>query len=194
MYTSTAKPVKKPSTANLGSSNLGTSTATAKKKVEGYDLGRSRPDALARSKLDGTKASNIGSNFNQNVERLKNTNAQQVEEEYIGALQEEIKILEYQMKILKDKEIEQQAAVSQIDKFFSDGVPLNDNILALKTQYQNRKADAERLLELTRRQLILVEKEISDLRAEIEVYKNQTKQIEVEHAKRDVDYKKIIDE
>lgn len=157
-------------------------------------MGRSRPDALARSKLDGTKASNIGSNFNQNVERLKNTNAQQVEEEYIGALQEEIKILEYQMKILKDKEIEQQAAVSQIDKFFSDGVPLNDNILALKTQYQNRKADAERLLELTRRQLILVEKEISDLRAEIEVYKNQTKQIEVEHAKRDVDYKKIIDE
>ena len=81
------------------------------------------------------------------MSRIKNSQVQNLEDEYIKALQEEVKILEYETKILKDKEMEQQASASQIDKFFSDGIPLNDNILSLKTQYQNQKSEGEKLLD-----------------------------------------------
>ena len=47
-----------------------------------------------------------------------------------------MKILEYELKLLKDKETEEKAQMSSMDKFFSDGVPINNNILALKSMFR----------------------------------------------------------
>ena len=47
------------------------------------------------------------------------------------------------MKLLKNKDIEQQASLSQLEKHFNDGVPLNENILAIKNQYIIIKHEAE---------------------------------------------------
>lgn len=140
------------------------------------------------------RASQIGSQFTQNVERLKNQGGKQVEEEYIKALQEEIKILEYQMKILKDKEIEQQAAVSQIDKFFSDGVPLNPNILALKSQYQSKKTEEEKALERMRREVMNLDKAALDLEDEIKFHQTSKEKLEKEKGVAEQEMLKVVEE
>lgn len=188
---------KKPYTAGHTNSSLAGSVRT-KKKIEGYDGGQSRADPHSRmmesGMSQGYRASQIGNNFSQNVERLKNQGGKQVEEEYIKALQEEIKILEYQMKILKDKEIEQQAAVSQIDKFFSDGVPLNPNILALKSQYQNKKSEEQRVIETMRKRIMEFEKNALDLEDEIKYHQENRGKLENEKNMTEDDIKKVIDE
>lgn len=186
------QPVKKaPSHTN--SALNGTA---ARKKVEGFDQGMSRPDPLSRigDSSHQFRASQIGSHFAQNVERLKNTGSKQVEEEYIKALQEEIKILEYQMKILKDKEIEQQAAVSQIDKFFSDGVPLNPNILALKSQYQNKKSEDERTLDRMRREATNYDKGALDLEDEIKFHMTGRERLDKEKNHAEEEMQKVVEE
>lgn len=190
----TSKPYQAPGMAKSG-------LQSAKRKVEGYDGGHGRPDTQSRLKhsamnsaMTGTKAGDIGQNFSQNLERLKNQGTKQVEDEYIKTLQEEIKILEYQMKILKDKEIEQQAAVSQIDKFFSDGVPLNDNILALKTQYQSKKSDEQKHIEGLRHQIVNMDKNALDLENEIKQYSFSKEGVEKEKLKVEDDLQKMVDE
>jgi len=85
-----------------------------------------------------------GKNFKKNIKQIQNKAADEnIEEEYIYGLQDEIKLLEYELKLLKDKDLEQQASLSQLDKFFNDGVPLNENILAMKNQYNIIKHEAE---------------------------------------------------
>lgn len=191
--TAFGKSTKKPYTAGHVNSSLAGSTRT-KKKVEGYDGGMSRADPHSRMRDSGSfKASQIGNNFSQNVERLKNQGGKQVEEEYIKALQEEIKILEYQMKILKDKEIEQQAAVSQIDKFFSDGVPLNPNILALKSQYQNKKSEEQKAILIMRNRIIEFEKTALDLEDEIKYHQEHKGKLEKEKVMTEDDIQKVIE-
>jgi hypothetical protein len=189
---SKASTIKKPT----GHTNSTLTGGVGRKKIEGYDSGMSRPDPLSRMGESGghLRASQIGSNFTQNVERLKNQGSKQVEEEYIKALQEEIKILEYQMKILKDKEIEQQAAVSQIDKFFSDGVPLNPNILALKSQYQNKKAEDERTLDRMRKEANNYDKAALDLEDEIKFHQTMKDRLEKEKVSAEEEMQKVVDE
>ena len=83
-------------------------------------------------------------NFEKSVSNIRNrVNDENIEEEYINGLQDEIKLIEYELKLLKDKEIEQQANLSQLDYFFSDGVPLNENILAMKNMYNVTKHESE---------------------------------------------------
>lgn len=142
----------------------------------------------------GLRASEIGQNFQSNIDRVKNQGAKQVEGEYIKALQEEIKILEYQLKILKDKEIEQQAAVSQIDRFFSDGVPLNDNILAIKTQYQIKKTEEEKMIDRLREEIMNQEKNALDTEASIKMLQANKVHVEKEKERIEEDMHKLIDE
>ena len=174
-------------------------TKRSKKKLEGYDNGRSRVDTYRSKKRPNSRhtrnnrASRINKNFTSNVQNLKKSSVKQVEDEYIKALQEEVKILEYQLKILKDKEMEQQAAVSQIDKFFSDGVPLNDNILALKTQYQDRKKNGMKMLDDMSKTRMMKEKVTLDLNAGISKLKDDNKALEALYEKRETDYKEFID-
>lgn len=190
--TSKTSAVKK----SAGHTNSTLTGAPSRKKIEGFDSGMGRPDPLSRMGESGGqfRASQIGSNFSQNVERLKNQGSKQVEEEYIKALQEEIKILEYQMKILKDKEIEQQAAVSQIDKFFSDGVPLNPNILALKSQYQNKKAEDERTLDRMRKEATNYDKSALDLEDEIKFHQTMRERLEKEKGSAEEEMQKVVEE
>lgn len=78
------------------------------------------------------------------MEKLRKSAVNELEEEYMKSLQEEVKILEYELKIMKDKEMERINSTSQIDKFFSDGIPLNENILALKMKYKDKMGEVEK--------------------------------------------------
>lgn len=55
-------------------------------------------------------------------------------------MQEEIKYLEYELKLLKDKEILEREGVNELDNFLKDEIPINENILAMKNKYNATKA------------------------------------------------------
>ena len=44
-------------------------------------------------------------------------------------------MLEYEMKLLRDKDSEEVENFSHFFKFFNDGVPINENIIAMKNTY-----------------------------------------------------------
>lgn len=86
---------------------------------------------------------NIENNYSQTMSQYRQKAVAELQEEYTKTLQEDVKIQEYELKIMKDKEMEKLQNNTQIDKFFSDGIPQNENILALKTQYKTKMSDVE---------------------------------------------------
>jgi chromosome segregation ATPase len=93
--------------------------------------------------MKATKPMNTASDFSKHIKGLQHHADENIEDEYIKNLQQQIGYMELELKLLKEKEIEAKQSVSQIDKFFNDGVPLNENILALKNQYNHAKKEAE---------------------------------------------------
>lgn len=113
------------------------------KRLEGYDQYHVGQDQ-SRMNSEQTQSRLGSDNFKKSLRQIQNhTTDENIEEEYIKGLQDEIRLLEYELKLLKDKDIEQQASLSQIDHFFNDGVPLNENILAIKNQYVLVKKEFE---------------------------------------------------
>jgi len=53
-----------------------------------------------------------------------------------------------ELKLLKDKEYEQQASLNEVDKYFTDGVPVNENILGIKSQYELQKKNYKQLIQV----------------------------------------------
>jgi hypothetical protein len=95
--------------------------------------------------LNGSGKVKNSTEFSKHLQSLQKQTQQDpnIEDEYIKNLQQQIAYMELELKLLKEKEVDNKQSVSQIDKFFNDGVPLNENILALKNQYQAAKKDVE---------------------------------------------------
>lgn len=55
------------------------------------------------------------------------------DDEYISGLQRQVYYLELEMKLMKDREAETKNKVGGYEVLFRDGVPLNENFLAIKT-------------------------------------------------------------
>ena len=93
-----------------------------------------------------------------------------------------MKILEYELKLLKDKEMEEKAQMSSMDKFFSDGVPINNNILALKSMFQKNMSQGDTQI-----------RNLSDKTRELEqvnqnlLQKNDTIKTEIDQMEEDLD-------
>ena len=82
------------------------------KRLEGYDQYHSSGgnDFEGESRSFGAKNSK-SDKFKKNLKNVQNqVSDENVEEEYIKGLQDEIKLLEYELKLLKDKDLEQQAS------------------------------------------------------------------------------------
>jgi hypothetical protein len=142
---------------------LYTSFPLKTKKVEGFDLGTRTLNKENRKS------------------RTRTSGKSKMETEYIRTLQDEMKILEYELKLLKDKEIEEKAKMSSIDKFFSDGVPINNNIMALKSMFRkNMSQGNEQVKELTLRAGEL-EKNNQLLNSQNESIKNEIDQMEEDY-------------
>ena len=72
------------------------------------------------------------------------------EDDYISSLQKQVYYLELEMKLMKDRELDTKNKVGGYEVLFRDGVPLNENFLALKTKYKNEKEAFEKeILDLT---------------------------------------------
>ena len=68
------------------------------------------------------------------------------EDDYITSLQKQVYYLELEMKLMKDRELETKNKVGGFEVLFRDGVPLNENFLALKTKYKNERDQFEKMI------------------------------------------------
>lgn len=120
-----------PQFKQLSVNNLSSPHANLSKKIQGFDV---------TSK----------STFVSKIETLKNKpNKQSVEDQYIHGLQDEIHYLELELKLLQEKDQAKHGQIDQLEKFFSDGVPINENILAIKNGFNNYKnAGEKKIVEL----------------------------------------------
>ena len=50
------------------------------------------------------------------------------------------------MKLMKDRELDTKNKVGGYEVLFRDGVPLNENFLALKTKYKNERDQFEKMI------------------------------------------------
>lgn len=106
--------------------------------------------------------------FNKHLKNLQHQADENIEDEYIKNLQQQIAYQELELKLLKEKELEQKQSVSQIDKFFNDGVPLNENILALKNQYNHIKKTMENKMDDLNDHRVIELKIAADLKIQYE--------------------------
>ena len=103
----------------------------------------------------------------------KSGDKQAMETEYIEILQKQVGTMESQIKLLKDREVDQKNKASGYETFLRDQIPLNEHFISLKNKFNNEK-DA-----LTK-QLELKEEEIQH-----QADRNDQKKRQIENLKRD---------
>ncbi|KRX02027.1 hypothetical protein PPERSA_07672 [Pseudocohnilembus persalinus] len=130
---------------------------------EGKELGQTTKSILVNSKKPGI--------LDELNATKKARNAENIEEQYIKGLQDEVKLLEYEMKLLKDKESDEVQNFSHFFKFFNDGVPINENIIAMKNLYQATEKTLNDTIKQLRQQNAEGQKEIAYLKKDIEQIK-----------------------
>jgi len=75
-----------------------------------------------------------------------NQTAKNLEEEYILNLQKQIMLMETEIKLLKDREVDQKNKASGYETLLRDGIPLNEHFLALKNKYNNEKDELNKFV------------------------------------------------
>lgn len=54
--------------------------------------------------------------------------------------------MEHEIKLLKDREVDQKNKASGYETLLRDGIPLNEHFLALKNKFNNEKDELEKLV------------------------------------------------
>lgn len=62
-----------------------------------------------------------------------------LEDKYRLNLQQQIYVLEHQIKQLKEREVDQKNKASGYETLLRDGIPLNEHFLALKNKFNNEQ-------------------------------------------------------
>ena len=91
-------------------------------------------------KIEGFDKTASTQSYASKIEKIKKRPQQEtLEDQYVRGLQDEIKYLELELKLLREKEIAKHSQVDQLETFFGDGIPINENILAIKNGFNNYK-------------------------------------------------------
>ena len=100
------------------------------KKFEGY--------SEFRSGLDAGKTRGKGDTEDKTLKQL--------EDEYILNLQKQIALMEQELKLLKERELEQNKSAAGYEVLLKDGIPVNEHFIALKNKYNVEKDNWEKKL------------------------------------------------
>ena len=99
------------------------------------------PRALSNSLHGTTTSANL-----PKKERYPPLTQKSKEDDYISSLQKQVYYLELEMKLMKDRELDTKNKIGGYEVLFRDGVPLNENFLALKTKYKNERDTFEKII------------------------------------------------
>lgn len=92
-----------------------------------------------------------------------------LEEDYITNLQKQVATMETQIKLLKDREVDQKNKASGYETLLRDGIPLNEHFLALKNKFNNEQDALKKQIEGLE----------NDMKFEKERNEHKTHQIEI---------------
>jgi len=91
------------------------------------------------SKYEGYSELNRGSDKRTRKDRksIDNRSKDDLEQEMISNLQRQIGTLELEIKMLKEREVDQKNKASGYETLLRDKIPLNEHFLALKNKFNN---------------------------------------------------------
>jgi hypothetical protein len=96
-------------------------------------------------KFEGYSQLKDGVDFQKTVgrkgEKIDEAALKQLEEEYILNLQKQIALMEQELKLLKERELEQNKSAAGYEVLLKDGIPVNEHFIALKNKYNVEKGD-----------------------------------------------------
>eukprot|EP00347_Sterkiella_histriomuscorum_P000015 403377510 len=131
------------------------------KKYEGY------------SNLKGTHEQ-----AQKKTQRLQdNQLAKNLEEEYILNMQKQVVLMEHEIKLLKDREVDQKNKASGYETLLRDGIPLNEHFLALKNKFNNEKDELEKFQRNLEEEIKRDEMNNKNKRHKIEILKREHDEI-----------------
>lgn len=61
-------------------------------------------------------------------------------------MQKQVVLMEHEIKLLKDREVDQKNKASGYETLLRDGIPLNEHFLALKNKFNNEKDELEKFV------------------------------------------------
>jgi hypothetical protein len=73
----------------------------------------------------------------------------------ILTLQKQIVIFEHEIKLLKDREVDQKNKASGYETLLRDGIPLNEHFLALKNKFNNEQDILGKNVEIMEGEIVL---------------------------------------
>jgi hypothetical protein len=109
--------------------------------------------------------------------QAENQIAKNLEEEYILNLQKQIMLMETEIKLLKDREVDQKNKASGYETLLRDGIPLNEHFLALKNKYNNEKDELNKFVASLQEENSKEEQANKNKRHKIEILKREFDEI-----------------
>lgn len=103
--------------------------------------------------------------------------AKNLEEEYILNMQKQIVLMEHEIKLLKDREVDQKNKASGYETLLRDGIPLNEHFLALKNKFNNEKDEMERFVKNMEDEIKREESSNKSKKHKIEILKREYDEI-----------------
>ena len=132
------------------------------KKVEGYSNLRGKYDTQ-KKKAERAQGQGI---------------ADEADDQLITCLQRQILVMEHEIRLLKEREVDQKNKASGYETLLRDKIPLNEHFLALKTKYNNEKNLLDKNIEAMRENIEREELKNKEKKNKINVYKHQNKEAE----------------
>lgn len=130
------------------------------KKYEGYSNLKGKHDQQERK-----VARNAGKELSHGLE-----------ESLIENLQKQIVVMEHEIKLLKEREVDQKNKASGYETLLRDGIPLNEHFLALKNKFNNEKSFLDKNEQIMRDELLKEEINNKTKKNKILVHKEQNTQ------------------
>lgn len=102
-------------------------------------------------------------------------------DEYILNLQRQIVVMEHEIKLLKDREVDQKNKASGYETLLRDGIPLNEHFLALKNKYNNEKDFLDKEVQIMKDEINQEEVSNKQRNHKIEIMKGEFENIKKEY-------------
>ncbi len=92
-------------------------------------------------------------------------------------MQKQIVLMEHELKLLKDREVDQKNKASGYETLLRDGIPLNEHFLALKNKFNNEKDELEKYVKALEEEIKREEMNNKNKRHKIEILKREYDEI-----------------
>ena len=92
-------------------------------------------------------------------------------------MQKQIVLMEHEIKLLKEREVDQKNKASGYETLLRDGIPLNEHFLALKNKFNNEKDEMERFVKNLEEEIKREDMNNKNKKHKIEILKREYEEI-----------------